>query len=213
MRKSLGNKRNEISEAHRDEITRLYGDFKEGEYVRIFGNADFGYNRITVERPLKLNFAVDDVRIERLKEANAFANLATSKKRKDTKAAQAEIEEGIQLQNEILAALNTIRPRGLVQNRHEFEEMVKAAFQKAGIKVAASVCKAIMTALSERDETATLCTDDDGKPEPDSELRDYENVPLKEDIGEYIKHEVLPHVPGKPRLCRGIRPRREDLTW
>jgi type I restriction enzyme M protein len=194
MRKSLGNKRNEISELHRHEITRLYGDFKEGEYVRIFDNADFGYNRITVERPLKLNFCVDDVRIERLKEANAFANLATSKKRKDTKAAQAEIEEGKQFQGEIMAALNTLRPCGLVKNRDEFEEMVKAAFHKGGIKVPASVSKAIMTALSERDETAAVCMAD-GKPEGDPELRDYENVPLKDDIGEYMKREVLPHVP------------------
>jgi type I restriction enzyme M protein len=194
MRKSLGNKRNEIAEAHRNEITRLYGDFKEGEYVRIFDNADFGYNRIAVERPLKLNFVVDDARIERLKEANAFANLATSKKRKDTKAAQAEIEEGKQFQGEIMAALNTLRSHGLVKNRDEFEELVKTAFHKAGIKVPASVSKAIMTALSERDETAAVCMDD-GKFEADAELRDYENVPLKEDIGEYMKREVLPHVP------------------
>ena len=48
--------------------------------------------------------------------------------------------------------------------------------------------------MSERDETADICTDSDGNPEPDSELRDYENVPLKEDIAEYMKREVLPHV-------------------
>ena len=56
MRKSLGNKRNEVCEDQRDEITRLYGDFKDGEHVRIFDNL-FGYQRITVERP-RLNFAV-----------------------------------------------------------------------------------------------------------------------------------------------------------
>ena len=50
-------------------------------------------------------------------------------------------------------------------------------------------------ALSERDETADICKDSKGKPEPDPELRDYENVPLKEDIQEYMKREVLPHVP------------------
>src|SRR5262249_22325948 len=147
------------------------------------------------ERPLKLNFLVDDIRIERLKEANAFGNLATSKKRKDSKAARLEIEEGIQLQGEIIAVLSTLRAQGLVQNRDQFEEMVKGAFQKAGIKIAASLSKAIMAALSERDETATVCMDDDGNPEADPELRDYENVPLKEDIGEYMKREVFPYVP------------------
>ena len=50
-------------------------------------------------------------------------------------------------------------------------------------------------ALAERDETSDVCTDSKGNPEPDPELRDYENVPLKEDIGEYVKREVLPHVP------------------
>jgi type I restriction enzyme M protein len=49
--------------------------------------------------------------------------------------------------------------------------------------------------LSERDETADICADAKGNPEPDPELRDYENVPLKEDIHEYFKREVLPHVP------------------
>jgi len=55
--------------------------------------------------------------------------------------------------------------------------------------------KAILMALSERDETADVCTDSKGNPEPDPELRDYENVPLKEDIYEYVAREVLPHVP------------------
>ncbi len=50
-------------------------------------------------------------------------------------------------------------------------------------------------ALSERDETADICKDKKGNPEPDPELRDYENVPLKEDINEYMAREVLPHVP------------------
>ena len=54
-------------------------------------NADFGYRRMAVERPLRLNFAVTDERLARVREAKAFANLAASKKRKDTKAAQAEM--------------------------------------------------------------------------------------------------------------------------
>ena len=73
--------------------------------------------------------------------------------------------------------------------------MMKAAFKKAGLKVPAPLFKAILMALSERDETADICTDAKGNPEPDPELRDYENVPLKEDIDEYMEREVLPHVP------------------
>lgn len=48
--------------------------------------------------------------------------------------------------------------------------------------------------LSEPDETADVCTDRHGKPEPDPNLRDTENVPLKDNIEAYFRREVLPHV-------------------
>jgi len=195
MRKSLGNKRNEVCDDQRDEITRLYGNLEDVDHVRIFDNQDFGYRRITVERPLRLNFTVDETRIARLMETTAFANLAASKKRKDTKAAQAEIEEGCKLQEGILSALQPLGGKGIVKNREQFSELMKTAFKKAGLKIPAVLLKNLLMALAERDETADVCTDAKGNPEPDPELRDYENVPLKEDVGEYMKHEVLPHVP------------------
>ena len=74
---------------------------QDNQHVRIFDNADFGYRRITVERPLRLNFAVDQERLARLEQAPPFERLATSNKRKDTKAAQAEIAAGRQLQKAI----------------------------------------------------------------------------------------------------------------
>jgi type I restriction enzyme M protein len=195
MRKSLGNKRNEISSEDIDSITRLYGNFKKGEYVRIFDNSDFGYQRITVERPLRLNFVVNEERLERLKETKAFINLATSKKRKDSKAAQVEMEKGKEMQASIVAALKNLESLGLIKNRDKFSEAMKSAFKKDNVAVPAALFKAILMALSERDETADYCKDNKGNPEPDPELRDYENVPLKEDIHEYMKREVLPHVP------------------
>ena len=48
---SLGDKRNELSEDHIKHITKLYGDFKENQDSKVFDNADFGYNKVTVERP------------------------------------------------------------------------------------------------------------------------------------------------------------------
>ncbi|MGE5604098.1 MAG: type I restriction-modification system subunit M, partial [Bacteroidota bacterium] len=60
MRKSLGNKRNEISKEQIEEIVRIYGDFKKNEYSKIFDNEDFGYQKIVVERPLRLNFQVSE---------------------------------------------------------------------------------------------------------------------------------------------------------
>ncbi|HOZ46560.1 MAG TPA: class I SAM-dependent DNA methyltransferase [Candidatus Hydrogenedentes bacterium] len=195
MRKSLGNKRNEVCEDQRGDIGRLYGANRDGEHVRVFDNADFGYRRVTVERPLRLNFAVDDERLARLQEAGAFANLATSRKRKDTKAAQAEIEAGRAQQQGILDALAPLHAKGVVRNRDEFTDALKAAFRGADVKAPAPLFKAVLAALSERDETAEVCTDAKGNPEPDTDLRDYENVPLKEDVDEYVAREVLPHVP------------------
>jgi type I restriction enzyme M protein len=55
--------------------------------------------------------------------------------------------------------------------------------------------KAVLAALSERDETADICRDRQGNPEPDADLRDTESVPLKVEVEEYFKREVLPHVP------------------
>ncbi len=142
MRKNLGNKRHEVCDDQPDEITRLYGDLLDGEHVRLFDNEDFGYRRITVERPLRLNFAVNEERISRLKEIKAFAKLATSKKRKNSKAAQAEIAEGMNLQKAILSALDSLAPKGVINNRDEFAGTMKDAFKEAKIKVPAALFKA-----------------------------------------------------------------------
>lgn len=201
MRKSLGNKRNEIGDGsngkpdHIADITRLYGDFKESEHVRIFDNTDFGYRRITVERPLKLNFAVTEERLTRVQEAGSFAGLATSKKRKDTKGAETEIAEGKRIKEAILKALRTLEPNGIVKNRDEFSEQMKTVFKDAVIALPSPLLKTILMGLAERDETANVCLDSKCNSEPDPDLRDYENVPLKEDINEYMAREVLPHVP------------------
>ncbi|MBE7457169.1 MAG: SAM-dependent DNA methyltransferase [Planctomycetia bacterium] len=193
MRKSLNNKRNEIAPEHIDEITRLYGEFAECERSKVFDNADFGYRQVTIERPLRLNFQASPERIERLRESKAFINLATSKKK--GKAAAADIEAGRKLQEAIIGTLGTLDAATLYRSRDEFEADLLAAFEAAEIKLAGPVKKAVLAALSERDETAEICRDADGNPEPDPELRDYENVPLKEDIREYFEREVRPHVP------------------
>jgi len=195
MRRSLGNKRHEICEPQRDEITRLYGEFKEGEHVRIFANEDFGYRRITVERPLRLSFAATPERLAALEADAAFQALAASKKRKDKKAAEAEIAAGRKRQQAILQTLAPLAAKGLVKNREAFADKVKAAFKRAGHEVPASLLGKILMALAERNESADVCIDAKGNVEPDPGLRDYENVPLKEDVAAYMAREVLPHVP------------------
>ena len=193
MRKSLGNKRNEISDTHREKLVRLYANFKESEHCKIFDNSDFGYNRITVERPLKLNFEVNDERLERVKESKPFMSLAESKKRKNQSLINKEIEEGKKEQKRILSVLSTIS--GKYTNSDSFMKKFDSVFKKSGISLSTSLKKSIVSSLSERDENADVVMNKKGIPEPDSELRDFENVPLREDIEEYMKQEVLPYVP------------------
>ena len=170
MRRSLGKKRNEIGSEQIDVITRLYGDFKENEYVKIFNNTDFGYHRITVERPLKLDFAVTDERLTRVKENSHFQRLATSKKRRNTIASQKEVAKGQKLQHDILKALDILRPHGIIKNRKKFAAKLRSAFKFAGLPIHASLFKAIIMSLSERDEAADVCIDKKGNPEPDPEF-------------------------------------------
>ena len=193
MRKSLGNKRHKISDNQREELVRLYAEFKESEHCKIFDNSDFGYNRITVERPLKLNFEVNEERLERVKECRQFQSLAESKKRKDKSAIEKEIAQGKKEQEKILSVLSHIKEK--YTNQDSFMKEFDSVFKKNGVSLSTSLKKAIVSSLSERDEDADVVTNKKGKPEPDSELRDYENVPLKENIDEYMKREVLPYVP------------------
>jgi len=193
MRKSLGQKRNEISEAQIGEITRIYGDGKPGEFSKIFDNDDFGNRRITVERPLRLNFEATSHRIARLPEKSAYLNLARSKKK--GKEGQREIEEGQRHQKAVLAVLESLAGLGLIRDRAVFLNHLDSAANAAGIKLAAPLRKAIVEALGDRDESAEICHDSEGNPEPDPELRDYENVPHKEKVEDYFAREVLPHVP------------------
>lgn len=86
-------------------------------------------------------------------------------------------------------------PGTLYRDRPAFEEALEAAAQKPGLNVAAPARKAILAALSERDETASACLAKDGKPEPDPDLRDTESVPLAEKVPDFFEREVKPHVP------------------
>ena len=234
MKKSLNHKRNEITEDQIRHLTRVYGNFQDGETAlvqnnsetearvisRIFENWEFGFLKVTVDRPLRMNFEATPDRIAKLNDQTAFANLATSKKRKDPAAAKREIEEGRKLQETISAVLVALEGNGRYMDRETFETDVMRAAKRNGIKILAPIKKAIFAALGERDQDAEICRDSKGRPEPDSELRDTENIPLSpgttlplpmefgpekpndrlveashDEIDAYIMREVMPHVP------------------
>ncbi|MFL0797837.1 MAG: type I restriction-modification system subunit M [Cellvibrionaceae bacterium] len=161
---------------------------KEVAVSKIFNNQDFGYLKITVERPLRLNFTVNAERIEAFKQGTYFQNLATSKKRKNKVEADKEIAAGQAQQAAIEAVLEQLQQqldgKALIKNRDEFETVLQPAFRDAGIKYDAALKKALLAAgsLAEKDPSADECTDSKGNFEADGDLRDTENVPLPENI-------------------------------
>lgn len=85
-------------------------------------------------------------------------------------------------------------PAQIFRDRDAFLETLDAAAHKHGVKLSTPVTRAIVSALSERDETASICRDKDGHPEPDPEFRDNESVPLDESVEKFFEREVRPHV-------------------
>jgi type I restriction enzyme M protein len=185
MRKSLGEKRKAISPEQIEEITRLYGAFEENERVKILRNEQFGYQRITVDRPLRLRYTGEGAR-ERLEASKAFAKL------------EDEQREGM------LGVVGRLAELGTTDRA----EALAAAVAVNG-KLSKPEDKVLLEALAVRDpEAPTL-------DEPDPELRDQENVPLpaqpvqferdpasrlaselyRSAVGEYLTTEVLPYVP------------------
>jgi len=206
LRKSLGAKRREIPFAKKQDILELLRNFQDGEtrsipdngtardrvVSRIYPTTHFGFRKITVERPLRLDFQATQERIARLENERAFANLALSRKKG---AARAKEEEAGRAQQAAIRQMLKSLPDTLYLDRSEFEAELDRVTDEAGVKLAAPIKKAILTALSERNEKAEICRDKEGQPEPDPELRDTESVPLSESVEAFFEREVKPHVP------------------
>lgn len=179
MRKNLGQKNCELSEAHIRQITDVYLKFEESDISKIFDNEDFGYWKITVERPLRLAWEVSEARIKTL-----------------------EIED----HSKYLAAIPALQ-KHLSETTGNDYEVLQTAFdvfltheKAAGNKWSNKEKKEFLSAITWKDETAEKVLkkkDKDGTLhfESDSELRDTESVPLKDNIQAYFEREVLPHVP------------------
>lgn len=181
MKKSLGSKRREIPDVARDEIVRVYANMLNGEsgygdFSKIFNITDFGYREIRIERPLRLSYQVVEDRLIRLMMEKAILKL--------------EMLEQQKLKEAIMSI-----PGNIFVSREKFDKSLKIALKAMGLTISAPVRKAILTALSERDDNAEICRDDRGRPEPDAELRDHELVPLKDDWRLHFAQEVAPFVP------------------
>ena len=173
MRKGLGSKRREISAEQITTIVNRYGNHEQSDASKIFRNDDFGYTTITVERPLQLIWQVTAESVELALSAKAL-----------TKLTDADYEQ-------LRATLVESTPTTDIA---AFTKAIKKSATDAGVTLAAPQLKAMLDAFSMRDDTAPIITDAKGNPVPDTHLRDTENVPLTENIDDYIVREISPHV-------------------
>lgn len=203
MPKSLGSKRHRINDNQHKEIINMYKAMQADDNCIIYDNAAFGYRRIRVDRPLRLNFCTSPERIERVKEQPAFKALAESKK-KDPNAQIKEILDGKVLQEDILLTLSN-QPTNLLKDPRQYKSIFDRAISQ--LKLREPLRKAIFNALTERDDSAEPIPGKKTQYEPDTDLRDYENVsllyaqsindenvPLEDDIYAFFEREVLPYV-------------------
>jgi len=178
LRKNLGKKNCELSDAQVKEISDIFLAFEETEQSKVFPNAAFGYWKIVVERPLRLAVHVTPSKLA------AFKRDAPTKLHEATDAF-AQVAGGPDPHRDFNA----------------IQEWFEAALKKADIKLRAPDLKALYAAFTFKDESAEPVikkkTKDGVEFEPDTDLRDTEQVPLLEEGGieAFFQREVLPHVP------------------
>ncbi len=179
MRKSLGEKRREISPEQIDEITRLHGAFSEDdERVKIVDGTSFGYRTIVVEQPLRARYVLDSSQWTQLPDEKPFDKLDDDAR---ARLARAMWELG----------------NAEVPSEAELRTAITAMAAEAGVsKLSAAVLKALVARCLVRDPDAPPMTDTKGNVIADPDRRDTENVPLDEVVEAYLNREVRPHVPG-----------------
>ena len=170
--RSLGDKRRHLTGSQIADIVRLYGAYAENETSKIFDNADFGYTRVTVERPLRLTYrmTLDD----KARFLDACPHLLDDVQAIDTELGRDPDNAWDAVWSRISALL---RSRGSRWKAHE-KKIFRSVF-------------------TQKDPDAEPVASTGRVPgyEPDPALRDYEIVPLKDDINAYFEREVQPHVP------------------
>lgn len=188
MRKSLGSKRKELTEESIETIVKTYGQFVENDFCKVFDYQDFGYRRITVERPLKLAFEVTEENFEAYNQDYIKKNTPKAKKGEPEKHILLQAPAGYN-------SLQSLIGKERIYSRNEFFSLLTKKNERFSATEQKNICKF----FAEHDEIAETCLFESGKnkgqPEPNPDLRDNENVPLKQSVQDYFKREVLPHVP------------------
>lgn len=187
MRKSLGDKRKYLDDDHIAEVTRLYAEALSldgaDERVRVLNNDTFGFQRITVERPLRRRWTVTPETVESVAAAKPVVALSVG-------------DDATQRTHKaLLGALDDLVGTAEETEAAFIKRLLNACTARKQIGLTPAIKKAVLAAAAVAASDAPMITDKKGQPLPDPELRDNENVPLTEDVATYVHREVLPHVP------------------
>ncbi len=171
-KRSLGDKRRHIAAEQIEEIVQLYGRFEDGERSKIFDNADFGYTRMTVEQPLRLRYQMTIEDKSRFLDACPY------------------LLDDVQ-------AIDKMLGREPSYDWNATWESIAALLRERQSRWKKVEQRLFRDVFTEKDPQAERVRKDgrENGYEPDSALRDFENVPLKDDIDAYFEREVHPHVP------------------
>jgi len=174
--KNEGNKRRMISDEQIRQIADIYAAAESDELSRMVDYRTFGYRRVKVLRPLRMLLFIDEIGVEKLREEKCWLKL--------TKEQQATWQDAIERH------YGTSKPFAWAEL---FATSTAEAYPVVG-KVSKTFIKALINAFGIKDPEGEPVTDSNGDIVPDSDLTDYENVPLTMDIRDYLANEVLPHV-------------------
>lgn len=204
LRKSLGNKRNEITAEDRRQIVELYTSFQEGELCKIFDNEDFLYREYTVMQPLQRSYSITDESLERMDAKGSLNNLYDEGKvlswqeseeeltAKDKKKLAAYLQHK-PLYDAIMDALKGAKQDKKYMSPEEFMPVLQDTLQS--VTTDKKLLAKIADGLSVMDKEAVIQRDKKGNIIYDKETKDIEIVPYKIGIDEYMAKEVLPYVP------------------
>lgn len=204
LRKALGNKRNEISPEDRATVTKLYADFQENEYCKIFPNEEFIYREYTVMQPLQRSYAITEERIEGMLSKGTLNTLYNPSKVSELENAEEELSGKDQKQldkfydNKPLydALLDTLRGNISDTIYNAPDTFLPVLTQTlAEVTTDKKLLDKIADSLSIMDKNAEIQHDKKGNILYDKETKDTEIVKFEEYIDDYMAREVLPHIP------------------
>lgn len=207
LRKSLGNKRKEITPEDRVEITKLYADFKENEHCQIYDNTEFIYREYTVMQPLQRSYAITEDRINALISKGLLSALYDEAKVNELESMDEltgknknkleSYKRNKPVYDAIIETLNKNVSTQVYKNPEDFVPIINNILSVVieDTKELKKIVEKVVKGLSVMDKSADIQKDKRGNVIYDTETKDTEIVPWKINIDDYMAREVLPHVP------------------